>query len=129
VARLKSKGLVDGVGFEMHLDGREPPDKDEVVAEMRSYGLPVHVTEIDIDISKVAGNKDERYAEQARIYGDMLSACIESEVCQSFSLWGIGDKYSWREYYSSSADPTPFDDNLNPKPAYFAMLDALQAWK
>jgi endo-1,4-beta-xylanase len=129
VARLKSKGLVDGVGFEMHLDGREPPDKEEVVAEMRSYGLPVHVTEIDIDLSRVAGTKEERYNEQARIYGDMLSACIESGVCESFSLWGIGDKYSWLRRASSTADPTPFDDNLNPKPAYFALLDALRAWQ
>lgn len=129
VARLKSKGLIDGVGFEMHLDGRKPPDKAQVVAEMRSYGLPVHVTEIDIDLSRVAGTREERYNEQARIYGDMLSACLESGVCESFSIWGIGDKHSWLEGASASADPTPFGDNLNPKPAYFALLEALQAWQ
>lgn len=126
VERLQAKGLIDSVGFEMHLDATDAPSKDDVIAEMRSYSLPVHVTEIDVDISGLPGTMEERYAEQARIYGDMLSACLESGVCQSFSLWGIGDKYSWLRRASPIADPTPFDDNLNPKPAYFALLDALR---
>ena len=126
VERLQAKGLIDGVGFEMHLDATDAPSKEAVIAEMRSYSLPVHVTEIDVDIRGLSGTREERYAEQARIYGDMLSACLESGVCQSFSLWGIGDKYSWLRRASPIADPTPFDDNLNPKPAYFTLLDALR---
>jgi len=126
VERLQAKRLIDGVGFEMHLEATDAPSKEDVIAEMRSYSLPVHVTEIDVDISGLPGTREEGYAMQARIYGDMLSACLESGVCQSFSLWGIGDKYSWLRRASPIADPTPFDDNLNPKPAYFALLDALR---
>lgn len=129
VARLQSKGLIDGVGFEMHLDARKAPAKEEVIAEMRSYGLPVHVTEIDLDISRLQGNKEERYKQQAQIYGDLLSACLESGVCQSFSLWGIGDKHSWLRRGAANSDPTPFDDFLNPKPAYYALLEALRLWQ
>ena len=126
VERLQSEGLIDGVGFEMHLDANKAPSKADVMAEMKSYGLPVHVTEIDVDLSHLSGTKQERYTKQAQVYSDMLSACVESGVCRSFSLWGFGDKYSWLRRHSSTADPTPFDDDLNPKPAYFALLDALR---
>jgi endo-1,4-beta-xylanase len=126
VDRLKSKGLVDGVGFEMHLDASVPPEKAAVIAEMQSYGLPIHVTEIDVDLSSLYLIKAERYAKQAQVYGDMLSACVESGVCKSFSVWGIGDKFSWLMRNSALADPAPFDSNLNPKPAYFSLLDALR---
>jgi len=126
VQRLKSKGLVDGVGLEMHLDGTLVYSKQDVIATMQSYGVPVYVTEIDIDLTNVPGTPEERYAKQAKMYGDMFAACLESGVCKSFSVWGIGDKYSWLERRSTNADPTPFDDNLNPKPAYFALLNLLR---
>lgn len=37
VARLKPKGLIDGVGLQMHLNGARPPDKQDVVETMQSY--------------------------------------------------------------------------------------------
>ena len=126
VQRLKSKGLIDGVGLEMHLDGNMLYTKQDVIATMRSYGLPVYVTEIDVDLTYVSGTPEERYARQARIYGDMFAACLESGVCQSYAVWGIGDKYSWLERNSPNADGTLYDDNLNPKPAYFAVREVLR---
>ncbi len=125
IQRLQQKGLIDGVGLEMHLDASQAPDKTEVIAAMQNYGLPVHVTEIDVDLENVPGTQEERYALQARVYGDMLSACLESGVCQSFSVWGFGDEYSFLERYNDQADATLYDDNLDPKPAYFTLLDIL----
>ena len=57
--RLKQKGLVDGVGLEMHLDANDPPEKQEVSETMKSYGLPVHVTEIDVNLSGIPGLQEE----------------------------------------------------------------------
>lgn len=126
VERLKSKGLIDGVGFAMHLDASTPPDKAAVVAEMQSYGLPIYVTQFDVDLGNLVVGKEERYAKQAQVYGDMLSACTESGVCKSFNVWALGDKFSWLMRYSALADPAPFDNGLNPKPAYFTLMDALR---
>jgi endo-1,4-beta-xylanase len=39
VSRLKAKGLIDGVGLQMHLDGANPPDKDNVIRTMQSYTM------------------------------------------------------------------------------------------
>jgi len=125
IERLKAKGLIDGVGLEMHLDGDEPPSKQDMIATMQGYGIPVYVTELDVDMKNIPGTQEERYARQAEIYRDVFGACLESGVCRGFCVWGIGDKYSWVERASPKADPTMFDDDLNPKPAYFAIFDTL----
>ena len=132
VQRLKTKGLIDGVGLEMHLDGMMHPEREskdtkaDVIATMKSYGLPVYITEIDVGLKNVPGTPEERYAKQAQVYGDMFSACVETGMCKSFAVWGIGDKYSWLERASPNADATLYDDNLNPKPAYFAVREILR---
>lgn len=125
VQRLKTQGLIDGVGLEMHLDGSSPLDKQDLIATIQSYDIPVHITELDIDITNLEGTTEERYEMQASMYRTIIEACLESGVCESFSVWGIGDTYSWLSRNSSRADPTPFDNDLNPKPAYFALHDAL----
>ena len=129
--RLKTKELIDGVGLQMHLDGSNPPNKEGVIATMRSYDVPVYVTEFDVNMKNVYGTEEERYAIQAKIYGDILEACLESNVCKSSSYWGIGDSTSWIEtmsgyqHYSTEGDPTMYDDSWQPKPAYYAIFDVL----
>ncbi|MDZ4159426.1 MAG: endo-1,4-beta-xylanase, partial [Anaerolineaceae bacterium] len=82
------------------------------------------------DLSNVQGSNEERFAKQAKIYGDVLTACINSKVCNSFTVWEIVDKYSWLEQNlgKPNADATLFDDNMQPKPAYFAIKDILEKY-
>ena len=130
VNRLRARSLIDGVGAQMHLSGDDPPDKQEVIDTFRSYGLPVYVTEFDVDMQNVEGSQSERMAIQALIYRDMLEACLESEVCVSFTVWGINDKHTWVEQTAGSAHPipTPFNDELERKPAHTALALALARW-
>lgn len=94
---------------------------------MQSYGVPVLVTEFDVDLQNVTGSQDDRYALQAQVYKDMLTAALNSGVCKSFNVWGIGDKNSWliKNKGETNAAPTMYDDGLNPKPAYYAIRDVL----
>lgn len=129
VRRLKAKNLIDGIGVQMHVYAPQPATKQDMIDTLQSYGLPVYVTEFDVDLRGVQGTRDERFAVQAQDTRIIIEACLESGVCRSFSTWGIGDKYSWLENpqfnASSDADATLFDDDLNPKPAYFVIRDAL----
>jgi endo-1,4-beta-xylanase len=129
VDRLHSKGLIDRVGLQMHLEANHLPDKQDMINTMMSYGLPIAVTELDVDIRTIAGSQEERFAVQAQIYADVLDACLRSGACTGVTLWEFGDQYSWLERSqaigSPYADPTPFDDNLQPKPAYYALLSVL----
>jgi endo-1,4-beta-xylanase len=130
VDRLKSKGLIDGVGLQMHLDGSSPPSKQELIATMRSCGVPVYITEFDVNMRNVSGTAEERNRIQTEIYRDVTEAAIESGVCRGIIDFQLGDKFSFFENvttsggYSENADPTPFDDDLNPKPAFFAQRKA-----
>jgi len=127
INRLKESGLVDAVGLQMHLDGANPPSRQDVVQTMRAYGVPVFITELDVDLSDVNGTQQERFDHQAYVYGEMMAACLESGVCKSYTMWGIGDKYSWleRDFGRHKADSTIYDDDLKPKPAYFTILHIL----
>jgi endo-1,4-beta-xylanase len=131
VRLIKTKGLVDVVGMQMHLDGARPPARKEIIATMKSYELPVYVTEMDVNMKDVAATEDEKYRLQAKIYREAVEACLESGVCRSITFWEVGDKYSWAEWpkdaphASPNADMTLFDDNLEPKPAYYAIRDVL----
>jgi GH35 family endo-1,4-beta-xylanase len=112
------------VGMEMHINGANPPTKEQVINAIRSYGVPVIITEMDVNIKDL--NELNRFAIQAKIYRDMLDACFEFGPCSGFFVFQIGDQYSWLENGgyrgSSNSDPTILDDKLNPKPAYYAIL-------
>ncbi len=79
---LSAKSLLDGVGLEMHLSGSTPPSKDDVILAMKSYGLPIYITEFDVNMKGVQGDSKTRMIAQAQIYKSIMDACIESQVCK-----------------------------------------------
>jgi endo-1,4-beta-xylanase len=142
IKELKSKGVpVDVVGMEMHLlmkySSPIAPKKDDVLATMlkiADLGVKIYITEFDVDIHNQPGTPGERLEFQAGLYRDMLEACLESTVCESFTTWGVSDSTSWLTYVcpeswcinQPDADPLMFDREYHPKPAYFAVRDVLQ---
>ena len=88
---LLPQGLLDGVGLQMHLlqSDTVPPDKQDVITTMKSYGLPVYVTEFDVNLRNVPGDQETRYAFQAKVYQDMLETCLQSGVCKGLTVFGI----------------------------------------
>jgi endo-1,4-beta-xylanase len=130
---LKVTGLIDGVACQCHLSGKYPPDKTDMIKIFQAYGLPVYITELDVSLNKTTGSQEERYKIQADIYRTVFEAALESDVCRSITFWGAG--YSWLEQpefknhqlAGPSADPTLWDHQYQPKPAFFAMRDVLAA--
>lgn len=120
---------IDGLGMQMHIDGNNPPSKDAVIENMKRFGelgIDVYVTEFDVTMNGVQGSADEKDSKQAAVYYDMLRACIESPYCHSFALLGITDKETWYNYMNvNDPRPLPFDKAYNPKPAFYAMHQAL----
>jgi endo-1,4-beta-xylanase len=141
VRELKAKGVpIDAVGMQMHLllkySSPIPPERDDVIETMRRFGelgVRVYVTEFDVDVSRVPGSQQERWEYQANLYRNMLEACLVSGVCDTFMIFGVSDSTSWITCQEAqygcvnvpNADPLMFDQNLNPKPAYYAVREVL----
>jgi len=130
---------VDAVGMQMHLflpwSSPIPPKKDEVIQTMQKFaelGVSVYITELDVSIHNCKGTQAECLEYQAQIYKDMADACIEANVCKSFTPFGFTDKESWITCTEDKwgcvglpdASPLMFDSELQPKPAYYAVYEA-----
>jgi len=94
-------------------------------------GVRIYITEFDVNLQNYPGTQQQRWQFEAGVYRDMLTACLESGVCDSFTTWGVSDSTSylsckdpWCDQLLNS-DPLMFDHNFNPKPAYFAMQSVL----
>ena len=72
----------------------------------------------------------DRLATQAKIYGDMLGACLSSPACKSFETWGFTDLHTWLWSFNNpthaNLQPLPFDVNYAPKPAFDTLVSVLQ---
>ncbi|HEX5797801.1 MAG TPA: endo-1,4-beta-xylanase [Candidatus Saccharimonadales bacterium] len=123
---------IDAIGMQMHLSGDSSPKKEDVVKNMNRFaglGLKIYITEFDVTMTGLDKPKEEENKIQAQIYYDMLSACREvgPEVCPNFGLLGLVDRQSWYNGLGiKDANPLTFEDDYTPKPAFFALRDALK---
>ncbi|NND89983.1 MAG: hypothetical protein HKN42_03905 [Granulosicoccus sp.] len=117
--RLLAKDVpVDGVGFQLHI-WSDFDQFDEVrtnFQKVADLGLEIHVTELDVSIPALGNSSD-----QAEVYRQILSICLEQPACRSLKSWGFTDRYSWRGQYA----PLMFDDSYQYKPAYEALQGEL----
>jgi endo-1,4-beta-xylanase len=127
VEDLKARGVpIDGVGFQGHLGIQYPyPDTfGENLKRFAAAGVDVAITEADVRM--VLPVTPEKLATQATYFGNMMRSCVAVRRCVTFTLWGFTDKYSWVPgFFSGEGAATPLDESFQPKPAYFALRDAL----
>ncbi|MEM2860199.1 MAG: endo-1,4-beta-xylanase [Candidatus Bathyarchaeia archaeon] len=128
VKGLLEKGVpIHGVGLQMHISLENPPNPQEVAANIKrlnELGLEVHITEMDVRIRMPA--KWEDLIKQAEIYRDILKVCLSADNCKAFVMWGFTDKYSWIPgYFSGYGAALIFDEFYAPKPAYYYIAATL----
>lgn len=126
------KGQIDAVGMQMHMAQSDwgagtPTSIDEIVGIMRSFGIPVYVTELDVNQTYLSGSEQEKVIKQSNIYEMVVRSCVRSEVCEIINFWGQADPYSW--YVFALNEPNSkaclFDENGNPKLGYYGVLRGL----
>jgi endo-1,4-beta-xylanase len=129
LSELRAKGVpVHGVGFQTHVFPHVTgvPTAEALDANFRRFaelGLGLQITEMDVAIPGSMPKTPAAYEFQARIYRDVARACQRQPACQRFTTWGATDRYSW---LNKSAAGLPFDTQLQPKPAWRAMVDVLR---
>lgn len=132
--RLLDRGVpVDGVGLQLHVLG-EQPDIDSVtenIERLQNLGLDVHITEMDVAFDQE--NIPEKPLEvQAEYYRAITEVCLETG-CDMLGIAGVSDANSWLRYFEDlpehyTGDPLLFDGRYEPKPAYDAIVEALEKY-
>ena len=127
---LEREVPLHGIGLQMHVGLGRYPAPEEVAANINrlaALGLEVHVTEMDVRIQDGKGTREERLAAQARVYGDLLAACLPASGFRALLTWGFTDRHSWIPWHTGRPDAAlPFDESYQPKPAYFALARVLE---
>ncbi len=102
------------------------------LGQIADRGLAIHLTELDVDDSKIPGTVPERDREVARRYETLVRAALVQPKVEAILTWQIADGESWivREPKMWAAPdrpprPLPFDAALAPKPAYHALARVL----
>ncbi|MEV7689255.1 endo-1,4-beta-xylanase [Streptomyces bungoensis] len=125
---LRAQGVpLNGIGLQAHLALQYgyPATVKENLARFSRLGLDTALTEVDVRMQLPA--TDEKLAEQATWYRDLTEACLAVRRCVGVTIWDFTDKYSWiPAVFPGEGAALPWDEQLNPKPAYTALREALR---
>jgi endo-1,4-beta-xylanase len=140
--RLKTAGTpLDALGIQSHMraGGKDAFGKGvtDLIASARGMGLQVFITEMDVNDEAIQSNDvgviDH---EVANVYRDYLTAVLRDPSVKAVLTWGVSDKHAWMNNPSQRkkdagrmARPLPFDKDLGPKEAFFAIRDAFDGAK
>lgn len=129
--------LADGVpvhGFSVqgHLSTRYgfPGTLQQNLQRFADLGLAIAVTELDVrmDLPESGEPTPEQLAQQADYFQRYLEACLAVTACDSFTLWGFTDKYSWVPvFFAGEGSATVMTEEFERKPAYYALRETLAA--
>lgn len=127
VRDLKQRGLVDGVGLQMHVSAASLPAIADIAANIRrlaELGLRVNISEMDVRVRDVAGDTAAKLQRQRQVYRDVVAVCVAEPRCEAVTFWGFSDAHSWIDSFFGADDPLLFDEQYRAKPAFFGVEDA-----
>lgn len=98
---LQAQGLIDGIGIQGHFLERAEADVVAAnLAQLAATGLPIHVTEFDINLED-----DVRHA---NVYKDMFTTLWENPSVLGITNWGFREGAMWQaNAYLLNSDGTP----------------------
>lgn len=126
VKSLKEQGVpIDGVGLQAHLIlGQVPATLQQNIQRFADLGVDVAITELDIRMTLPSDST--KLAQQAADYKAVMNACVAVTRCTGVTVWGFTDSDSWiPDTFPGQGAATPYDENYAPKPAYYAIAEAL----
>lgn len=138
IRSLRAEGVpVHAIGSQAHLNvGTTFEAMDQALTEMATLGLPIHVTELDINSAQggqrgtgadVAVNAattqgglvDDADRLLAQAYAGVFRAFVKHRASvKMVTFWGANDAVSWR----AQGKPLLFDGENRPKPAFEAVI-------
>ncbi|GEN78638.1 endo-1,4-beta-xylanase [Actinotalea fermentans] len=129
---LLAQGVpVHGFGVQGHLVLERDPPGEGLAANLQRFadlGLATAVTEADVRMVLEDGRATpEQLALQGEYYANLVAGCLAVAGCDSITLWGFTDRYSWvPSWFEGLGAATVLTEDYVPKPAYDAVAAALE---
>jgi endo-1,4-beta-xylanase len=151
---LKKQGVpIDAVGIQGHWTLDHPPLDliDSGIAAIAALGYPIEITELDVNVLGGRASADVAAAADgprgdpfknglteaaqtllAKRYAGIFRVLRKHQAAITrVTFWGTHDGRSWlntwKKLGGKTNHPLLFDRQLQPKPAFFAVIDALRA--
>jgi endo-1,4-beta-xylanase len=128
---LASGAPLTGLGTQMHVAADIAPGKiTAMIRDLASLGLPIHVSELDVSLTRSENkflSRAELQRRQTAVYAEAAEAFMALPQRQrfAFTLWGLRDKDSWLTAENARDAPAVFDDAGRPKAGAAALVRAL----
>jgi endo-1,4-beta-xylanase len=138
--RLKRNGVpIHGIGIESHVFAEKPlaiAPMERFVGEVRSLGLEVQITELDVIDTQLPSDPGLRDARVAEVYKRYLELMLRTAHPTLVTFWTFSDRRNWLDWAAKDnakyarADGMPhrpglLDMSLQKKPAYAAVRSVL----
>lgn len=135
VRDLRRRGIpVEGVGHQMHSDISTPTAAEivETINMFSALDVDNQITELDVSVytdraSRYTTISGELLQQQAQRYREFFNAFRQLKgKISSVTFWGQADDHTWlKAYFIHRLDlPLLFDERLQAKSAYWAVVDA-----
>ncbi|MFC6087933.1 endo-1,4-beta-xylanase [Saccharothrix lopnurensis] len=122
---------VHGFSAQAHLSTRYgfPGDLQVNLQRFDDLRLETAITELDVrmDLPESGTPTEAQLAQQADYYQRTLDACLKVDDCNSFTIWGFTDRYSWVPvFFEGEGSATVMTEDFGRKPAYHALRTTLE---
>ncbi len=124
--RLKAAGIpIHGIGLQAHFTTGPTFTFQPIannIARFEAEGFDVRFTELDVRMP----DGMDHLQNQAAQFGAVVEACLIRPRCDTVTVWGHTDRYSWiPAAFPGFGRAHPFDSQLMPKPAFWAIRNLL----
>jgi len=136
VRHLRERGVkIDGIGHQAHCSMAHPMvhDFERAIDQYGALGLIQHITELDIALNQqlmenlVSAATPALLQRQSQRYADLVNLFLRKrDKVHALLVWGLSDANSWLTSWPMPRFEAPllFDAQLQPKPAFEAVLRA-----
>jgi endo-1,4-beta-xylanase len=144
---VPNQTIIDGVGIQSHVNiNSDMTNYQSALTDASITGLLVHISELDVWANtEDQGNAttfdtqfftEDKKQKQSDVYRKIAAMYYSVPAAQrhGITMWDLGDKDSWVGLYTtdrpnSKYDPaTMYDQNYNPKLAYFGLASGLASY-
>ena len=130
---LRRNVPVHALALQGHLWGERPPafgqGLRDFMTAVSDLGLKILITELDVSDQKIPGPAAVRDQVVADNYARFLEVVLANRSVEMVVTWGLTDRYTSKSTFFPRPDgdpvrPLPFDTDLRPKPAAYALSSA-----